>query len=188
MRQRLTAAEAAHSAGITEEEAVPSLERDPAPGLFEAQAAGADGLRIYCLRNRVGILAYGSLHADPGPGLTPYVERRITLTTPFPVEYVRSSPTRRARRYWCRCRQATARQAPAKVLVLTPEVVDRETAGVLLQRRKLDQASDDDMWFAADAEEMAVRELPGFAGLPVVLCASRRAEPAGGDPRRHPGG
>ena len=43
---------------------------------------------------------------------------------------------------------------------------------MLLQRRKLDRASDDDMWFAADAEEMAVRELPGFAGLPVVLYAA----------------
>ena len=55
--------------------------------------------------------------------------------------------------------------------MLAPEV-DRELAGVLLQRRKLDRASDDVMWFAADVEEMAVRELPGFAGLPVVLYAA----------------
>ena len=55
--------------------------------------------------------------------------------------------------------------------MLTPEA-DREMAGVLLQRRKLDRASDDDMWFAADTEEMAVHELPGFAGLPAVLYAA----------------
>jgi hypothetical protein len=171
LRRRLTAAEAAHSAGITEEEAVQSLERDLTPGLLEAEAAGADGLRIYCLRNRVGILAYGSLRADPGPGLTPYVERRIALTTPFPVEYVRSSPTRAGAPVLVPVPAGYGAPAPAEVLVLTPEV-DRETAGVLLQRRKLDRASDDDMWFAADAEEMAVRELPGFAGLPVVLYAA----------------
>ena len=40
LRRRLTAAEAAHSAGITEEEAVQSLERDLTPGLLEAEAAG----------------------------------------------------------------------------------------------------------------------------------------------------
>ena len=171
LRRRLTAAEAAHSAGITEGEAAQSLERDLTPGLLEAEAADADGVRTYCLRNRVGILAYGSLRADPGPGLTPYVERRIALTTPFPVEYVRSSPTRAGAPVLVPVPAGYGAPAPAEVLVLAPEV-DRATAGVLLQRRKLDRASDDAMWFAADAEEMAVRELPDFAGLPVVLYAA----------------
>ena len=171
LRQRLTAAEVAHSAGITEEEAAQSLERCLTPGLLEAEAADADGVRTYCLRNRVGILAYGSLRADPGPGLTPYVERRIALTTPFPVEYVRSSPTRAGAPVLVPVPAGYGTPAPAEVLVLAPEV-DRATAGVLLQRRKLDRASDDAMWFATDAEEMAVRELPGFAGLPVVLYAA----------------
>ena len=130
-----TAVEAAHSVGITAEEAAQSLERDRIPGLLEVEDAPAGGVRTYCLRNRVGILAHGSLRADPGPGLKPYVERRIALTTPFPVEYVRSS--------------ATHAGAPVLVLVLAPEV-DRATAGVLLQQRKLDRASDDIMWFTAD--------------------------------------
>ena len=171
LRRRLTAAEAAHSAGITEGEAAQSLERDLAPGLLEAEAADADGVRTYCLRSRVGILAYGSLRIDPGPGLTPYVENRIELTTPFPVEYVRSSPTRAGVPVLVPVPAGYGAPAPAEVLVLAPEV-DRETAGVLLQRRKLDRASDDALWFAADAEEMAVRELPGFAGLPVVIYAA----------------
>ena len=111
LRRRLTAAEAAHSAGITEEEAVQSLERDLTPGLLEAEAAGADG-RSDLLPPQSGRHPGLWLTARrPGPGLTPYVERRIALTTPFPVEYVRQQPNpTRARRYWCRCRQATARR------------------------------------------------------------------------------
>jgi hypothetical protein len=171
LRRRLTAAEAAHSAGIMAEEAAQSLERCLTPGLLETEDADVGGVRTYCLRNRVGILAYGSLRADPGTGLTPYVERRIALTTPFPVEYVRSSPTRAGAPVLVPVPAGYGAPAPAEVLVLAPEV-DRETAGALLQRRKLDRASDDDMWFAADAEEMAVRELAGLAGLPVVLYAA----------------
>jgi len=171
LRRRLTAAEAAHSAGIATEEAAQNLDLCLTPGLLEAEGADADGVRTYGLRNRAGILAYGSLRADPGPGLTPYVERRIALTTPFPVEYVRSSPTRAGAPVLVPVPAGYGAPAPAEVLVLAPEV-DRATAGVLLQRRKLDRASDDAMWFATDAEEMAVRELSGFAGLPVVLYAA----------------
>ena len=171
LRRRLTAAEGAHRAGISAEEVAHSLEKYLTPGLLEVEDSDADGIRTYCLRNRVGILAYGSLRADPGPGLTPYVERRIQLTTPFPVEYVRSSPTRAGAPVLVPVPVGYGAPAPAEVLVLAPEA-DREMAGVLLQRRKLDRASDDAVWFAADAAEMAVHELPGFAGLPVVLYAA----------------
>ena len=129
------------------------------------------GVRTYSLRNEVGILAYGSLRIDPGPEFAPYVERRIAGTTPFPIEYVRSSPTHAGAPVLVPVPAGYGASAPAEVLVLAPEI-DRETAGVLLQRRKLDRAGDDAIWFAADAEEMSVRELPGFAGLPVVLYAA----------------
>ncbi len=45
--------------------------------------------------NEVGLLAYGSLQSDPGPELSPLIERRITdVLTPFAVEFARSSRTR----------------------------------------------------------------------------------------------
>ena len=50
---------------ITTEEAAQNLERYLTPGLLEAEAAHADGVRTYGLRNRVGILAYGSLAPTP---------------------------------------------------------------------------------------------------------------------------
>ena len=171
LRRRLTAAEAAHSAGITEEEAAQHLDLCLTPGLLEAEAADAGGVRTYCLRNRVGILAYGSLRADPGPGLTPYVERRIQLTTPFPVEYVRSSPTRagapvlvpvpagygapRRPRCWC---------WPPRPIGRWPVCCSSGASSIGPAMMPCGSR--------ADAEEMAVRELPGFAGLPVVLYAA----------------
>ena len=43
----------------------------------------------------IGVLAYGSLIADPGEVLKPFIARTIEkVTTPFPVEFARSSDTR----------------------------------------------------------------------------------------------
>jgi len=42
----------------------------------------------------MGILAYGSLIRDAGTEISPFIERRILTTTPFPVEYARLSQTR----------------------------------------------------------------------------------------------
>lgn len=169
LRRRLTAAEAAQAAGVTAEAAAEILEGALTPGLLEAEDAGDE--RTYCLRNRAAVLAYGSLRADPGPELSPYVERRIATTTPFPVEYVRSSPTRAGAPVLVPVPAGYGAAAPAEVLVLAPEC-DRELAATLLRRRKLDQADANDMWFAADEEEMPVHELPDFAGLPIVLYAA----------------
>ena len=44
---------------------------------------------------RIGILAYGSLIEDPGEELKPFIEYTVTdVTTPFQVEFARSSRTR----------------------------------------------------------------------------------------------
>jgi len=169
LRRRLTAAEAAGAAGITVEDATARLEQEPAPGLLEVEESG--GERTYCLRNQAAILAYGSLRADPGPELSPYVERRIAVTTPFPVEYVRSSPTRAGAPVLVPVPEGYGAAAPAEVLVLAPEI-GPDLARAMLQRRKLDRTTSDDMWFAEDAEEMPVRELHDFAGQPLVLYAA----------------
>lgn len=42
----------------------------------------------------IAILAYGSLIDDPGSELTPVITDSLTITTPFPVEYARSSHKR----------------------------------------------------------------------------------------------
>lgn len=170
LRRRLTAAEAAQVGGIDVAQAAQSLERSLTPGLLEAEEIA--GVRTYSLRNEVGILAYGSLRIDPGSEFAPYVERRIAgLTTPFPIEYVRSSPTRAGAPVLVPVPAGYGAFAPAEVLVLAPEI-DRETADVMLRRRKLDRVGGDEIWVAADEEEMSVRELPGFAELPVVLYAA----------------
>ena len=43
----------------------------------------------------VGILAYGSLIGDPGSELLPAITERIRCVTPFPVEFARSSQSRK---------------------------------------------------------------------------------------------
>ena len=45
-------------------------------------------------RSSVGILAYGSLIADPGVEIGPLIVRRIETLTPFSVEFARFSATR----------------------------------------------------------------------------------------------
>lgn len=42
----------------------------------------------------IGILAYGSLLADPGPDIGPRIIERIQQQTPWPVEYARRSESR----------------------------------------------------------------------------------------------
>ena len=46
------------------------------------------------MADTVGILAYGSLIGDPGPEIEPHITRRIPCSTPFKVEFARSSRTR----------------------------------------------------------------------------------------------
>ncbi len=169
LRRRLTAAEAAQAAGMPVEAATEILEQSLTPGLLEAE--DREGVRTYCLRNRAAVLAYGSLCADPGPEFTLYVERRIATTTPFPVEYVRSSPTRAGAPVLVPVPPGYGAPAPAEVLVLAPEV-DLDVARDMLWRRKLDRAADDRLLFAEDVEEMPVHELTDFAGLPTVLYAA----------------
>jgi len=42
----------------------------------------------------VGILAYGSLIYEPGEEIGPLVVKRLSIETPFCVEFARSSSTR----------------------------------------------------------------------------------------------
>ena len=49
------------------------------------------------LRSSVGILAYGSLIAEPGVEIGSLIVRRIDILTPFSVEYARFSATRGGR-------------------------------------------------------------------------------------------
>ncbi len=170
LHRHLTAAEAAQIGGIASTEAAQQLERSLTPGLLEAEEVA--GVRTHSLRSEVGILAYGSLRIEPGPELAPYVERRISgITTPFPIEYVRSSPTRAGAPVLVPVSAGYGASAPAEVLVLAPEI-DRETAGAMLLRRKLDRAGDVNDPFAVDTGEMQVAELPGFADIPIVLYAA----------------
>ncbi len=84
---------------------------------------------------------------------------------------MRSSPTRAGAPVLVPVPAGYGAAAPAEVLVLAPEV-DQELAAALLQQRELNPTGADDMWFAADEEETPVRELPDFAGLPIVLYAA----------------
>ena len=83
----------------------------------------------------IGILAYGSLIADPGKELKPFIARPIDeVTTPFPVEFARSSDTRDGAPTLIPVNTGGAR-VQGTILVLDPTVT-LDHAKTLLWRRE----------------------------------------------------
>ena len=107
----------------------------------------------------VGILAFGSMVAEPGTELTATVARRIEVQTPFCVEFARSSHTRDGAPTLVPVRGGGA-YVPAAVLVLEDSVTAAEARAMLYRREtgclKNTSAGPRAEWIA---------ELAGFAGI-----------------------
>jgi len=172
LRRRLTAAEAAQESGLSVEDTSLILEELLQPGVIEVEETG--GERVYCLRSDTGVLAYGSLLADPGAELAALIEQRTPVRTPFPVEYVRSSPTRAGAPVLVPMPEGYGATVPAEVWTLNPEV-DRSLAETLLYRRELDLPDEPYLFYSPEAtatDGLAIEALEDFAGLPTVLYAA----------------
>ena len=84
---------------------------------------------------KIGILAYGSLIGDPGKELKPFIEDTVEdVTTPFRVEFARSSGTRDGGPTLIPVTTGGA-QVQATVLALNSSI-DLERAKTLLWRRE----------------------------------------------------
>jgi hypothetical protein len=123
---------------------------------------------------RVGILAYGSLLEEPGSDLAPLIVERISGTqTPFRIEFFRSSPMRGGAPTVVPVQNAGA-AVRGTVLVLD-DSVSIEDARDLLWRRETRREGTGQRYQeptdTADPNQMLAMDLPGFAGLGVVLYA-----------------
>ena len=83
----------------------------------------------------IGILAYGSLLADPGPEIEAATERRIeSVQTPFEVEYARSSAGRAGAPTLVRVANGKGSPVQAQIFILRPETGEQEARNMLYRR------------------------------------------------------
>ncbi len=90
-------------------------------------------------RNSVGILAYGSLIADPGVEIEPLIGGRIDTLTPFPVEYARFSATRGGGP--TAVPHSSGKRVKAQVLILVDGVALTEARNLLWRRETRNEGS-----------------------------------------------
>lgn len=83
--------------------------------------------------NKIGILAYGSLIDDPGSEIEPYITKKISCTTPFKVEFARTSRARGGAPTLIPYEEGS--EVPAFILVLNDDI-DLQTAKSFLWRRE----------------------------------------------------
>jgi hypothetical protein len=115
----------------------------------------------------VGILAYGSLIADPGVEIGPLVVRRIETLTPFPVEFGRISATRGGAPTVVP--HASGKGVKAAVLVLVDGVALDKARDLLWRRETRNEGSAKTYRESARPTAVIVRDLPGFCGLEHVI-------------------
>lgn len=126
------------------------------------------------LRNSVGILAYGSLIADPGVELGPLIDRRIDTLTPFPVEYARFSTTRGGGP--TAVPHSSGKQVKAQVLVLVDGVALAEARDLLWRRETRNEGSARTYRESPQPNAVIVRDLSGFCGLEHVIYTDFKPE------------
>ncbi len=115
----------------------------------------------------IGILAYGSLIAEPGPEIGPLIQRRITTKTPFPVEYARLSRTRGGAPTVTP--HSSGVPVNAEVLVLC-DATSLDEAKSLLWRRETRKIGSGRVYRDdTSSGAVVVRDWPGFCNLEHVL-------------------
>ena len=121
----------------------------------------------------IGILAFGSLMADPGWEIKDWLERVIpNVLTPFPVEYARRSSTRQNAPTLVQVPEGKGIPVRAAVLVLKAET-DLPTARNILYRREIHRVGDSNKKYRSPRQgetgRVVVAELDRFAGVDQVL-------------------
>ena len=118
-------------------------------------------------RNSVGILAYGSLIADPGVEIDPLIVRRIDTLTPFSVEFARISSTRGGAPTVVP--HLSGRKVKAQVLVLVDSVSLAEAMDLLWRRETRNESSGKRYVESGKPNAVLVRDQSPFCGLGHVL-------------------
>lgn len=130
----------------------------------------------------VGILAYGSLIGDPGRELLPATTERIRCITPFPVEFARSSQSRKGAPTIVPF--DTGGEVAAEILVVSLSAVD---ATHMLYRRELHAVGSEKLYQVPkfrSPNTVTVERLEDFHGVRTVLFTSIGANIVGPTPEK----
>ena len=122
----------------------------------------------------IGILAYGSLIANPGDEIQRVTVRNIEgIQTPFEVEYARSSSSRAGAPTLVPVEPGQGGRVIAQIFVLR-EVVTLQQAMDMLYRRELDKVGDEQTTYTppiqVNENKVIVKRIDNFAGVEIVLC------------------
>jgi len=121
----------------------------------------------------IGILAYGSLIADPGTEIDSATVERISVTTPFPVEYARSSSRRDGAPTLVPVPENQGSKVKAAVLILGEDVTEAEACN-MLYRREINRVGETDVVYDKARQQrkrdpVLVKTVQDLAGASCVL-------------------
>jgi len=113
----------------------------------------------------IAILAYGSLIDDPGPEFI--ITDRLSATTPFPVEYARSSSKRRGGPTLVPVDEGLT--VSARLLVLTPSTTITEAKNMLWRRETGNKSGIYNPPNPPTQNTVVIEVLSEFSGVATVL-------------------
>lgn len=122
---------------------------------------------------KLGILAYGSLIADPGRELKRHIVGRIRTRTPFEVEFARSSKGRGGAPTLVPVPGGKGCQVQAYILVLDDDVAEQEACN-MLYRREINCIGEksvtyDDERQRSKKDAVVIKKLQDFEDVDLVL-------------------
>jgi len=120
-----------------------------------------------------GILAYGSLLADPGAEIAAATVNRIPVTTPFPVEYARSSGTRADAPTLVPVSEGHGAPVRAQILLMRPNM-KADVVTDILYRREINRVGETDVVYDEEAQQqkrdpVLVKTVQDYAEVSYVL-------------------
>ena len=127
----------------------------------------------------IGILAFGSLIANPGDEIQPIKEREIEVITPFPVEYARRSASRTKAPTLVVVPEGKGSPVRGAILVLKADIDVQKVKDMLL-RRELHKENDktvtyDDVTQRKKKDALVIETLGHFQGFGDVYYTALKA-------------
>ncbi len=124
-------------------------------------------------RSKIGILAYGSLLADPGEEIDEMTVGRIPVTTPFPIEYARSSRGRAGAPTLVPVPEGCGARVQAQILLLRP-ALRVDSAIHILYRRETNRVGETGVYYVEEKQQekndpVLIKTVDDLGGVPHVL-------------------
>jgi hypothetical protein len=130
-------------------------------------------------KSSIGILAYGSLLADPGGEIDAATVGRISVETPFPIEYARSSTGRDGAPTLVPVPEDYGAPVQAKILLIRPDMQANAIVDILY-RREINKVGDVNIRYDEEAQQqkndpVLVKPVDDLGGVPTVFYTRLKA-------------